>query len=238
MGGYSETVFARSRLPRRAIVCAGVCTVTRKEAFRRNFDGWTKVKGSWLRYSFARWKGKEFVVVFGIYGAAMMLETIQCLRDGGVRSCYMVGSMGARNLPVGTIVLPTSIEDQAGVVCIDDHSAASTPDDAMLRLTVDRLKSMHLAYAAGRTVSVPAVLHGIQQVNDYIRRDTRLIGHEMEGSTFLHFARKHGIRAGALFWVSDNDRHSIIAGARGLQEARREATLSIAKVAVDVMRCF
>lgn len=230
-------MFGRSRLPRRAIICAGVYTVTRKEAFRRNFDNWTRVKGSWLRYSFARWKDKEFVVVFGTYGAAMMLETVQCLRDGGVRSCYMVGSMGARNLPVGTIVLPTSIEDKAGVVSIDDHSAgASSPDEAMLRLTIDKLKSMRLAYAEGRTVSVPAVLHGIKHVNDYVRKENRLIGHEMEGSTFLHFARKHGVKAGALFWVSDNEKHSIIAGARGVREARRKATLSIAKVAVEVMR--
>src|SRR6267143_4101863 len=129
MGGFSKVVFRRSRLPSRAIVCAGVYFPDRKNAFRRSFERWERLQGNWIRYSFARREEKDYVVIFGVYGAAMMLETVQLLREGGVRSIYMVGSMGARSLPVGTMVVPTSVKDKAGVVTVDDPNASGASPD-------------------------------------------------------------------------------------------------------------
>ncbi len=239
MGRFSQTVFGQTRLPSRAVICAGVYLPSRKDAFRRTFDHWERTRGSWIRYSFGRLGEKEYAVLFGIYGAAMMLETVQLVREGGVHSVFMVGSMYAKSLPVGEIVIPTTIEDRAGVVAVDDSSASlATPDNAMLAFTRDELETRKLLYTEGMVSSVPAVLHGIERIHRSIRDDHRIIGHEMEGSTFLHFTRKHGVRAGALFYVSDNERHSIISGAKGTRVARRKALRTAATVAVAVLQHF
>lgn len=238
VGQFSSFEFGRDRLPRRAIIGAGVYSPGRMAAFRRQFDRWERIRGQWVRYSFARCGKKEYAVLFGVYGAAMMLETVQLLRDGGVRSVYMVGSMGARSLPIGTVVVPTSIEDRAGVVVVDNpHAKSSTPNQRMLDLTRNELEARDIPFSEGKVVSVPAVLHGIDHLEKHVRgRD--LVGHEMEGSTFLHFTRKHGVAAGALFYVSDNEKHSIIAGAVDVRKARRRALLSAASVAVAVLQHF
>jgi len=192
-----------------------------------------------LKYSFARHSKRDYLVVFGIYGAAMMLETVQLLREGGVQSIYMVGSMGARSLPVGTIVVPTAAEDKAGIVALDNPRAKqATPDRLMLNLTLRELRTRHLPFTRGLISSVPAVLHGIQHIEEHVKQAEGIIGHEMEGSTFLHFTKKHGIRAGMLLYVSDNDRHSIIAGAKGIRQARRKGLLSTAGVSVAVLAHF
>ena len=239
MGKFSEFEFGRSRLPGRAIICASVYSTGRKEAFRRVFDSWSTIRGRWIRYSFARLDSKEYVVLFGIYGAAMMLETVQLLREGGVESMFMTGSMYAKKLPVGAIVIPTEIEDRAGIVGIDNPSAVhATPDEKMLVAMREELANRKISYTEGRVSSVPAVLHGIQHVDEHIKHSTEIIGQEMEGSTFLHFTRKHGLKAAALFYVSDNDRHSIISGMKGVVEARRAALKATADVAAAVLRHF
>lgn len=238
MGRFSKFEFGRDRLPKRAIVAPGVYSPSRTIAFRKQFDHWERIKGVWIRYSFAKRGGREYVVLSGTYGAAMMLETVQLLRDGGVRSMYLVGLIGAKQLPVGTVVLPTSMEDMAGVVKIDDpHARFALPSQRMFDLTRKQLEVRRIPYEEGVVASVPAVLHGIDSVIKRVK-DKRVIGQEMEGSTFLHFARKHGIEACALFYVSDNEKHSIIAGERDMVKARRRARLSVASVAVAVLQQF
>ena len=237
MGKFSLNEFGRSKLPSRAIFCAGVYLPGRKDVVRRSFQSWERIRGTWIRYSFARHAGKEYVVLFGVYGAAMALEALQLLRDGEVRSAFFVGSMYAKKLPVGAIFIPTEIEDRAGIVPIDDPRASyATPDKTILALTRAELKKRKVTYSEGRISSVPAVLHGIEHVHDSVRLDRSIMGQEMEGSTFLHFTKKHGIRSGALLYVSDNERHSIISGAKGVREARRRALKNIARVAVEVLQ--
>lgn len=236
MGEYSQLVFGRRRIPRRAIVCAGVYFPDRKEAFRSVFDSWSPIRGRWIRHSFARKSGKEFVIVFGIYGAAMMLETVQLLREGGAKEIFMVGSMYAKSLPVGALVVPTEIEDIAGIVLVDDASAGPARPDEYLTQSVRReLAVRRVPHSEGRISSVPAVLHGIAHVDDRVNGRQDVLGQEMEGSTFLYFTRKHGIKAGALFYVSDNKEHSIISGRKGVVEARRSALRIAARVAVAAL---
>jgi len=169
----------------------------------------------------------------------MMLETVQLLRDGGVQSMFMVGSMYTKKLPIGAIVIPTEIEDQAGIVGIDNPSAIpAMPDRKMLDATRDELTTRRIAYSEGKVLSVPAVLHGIQCVISHLKQQTEIVGQEMEGSTFLHFTKKHGIEAGALFYVSDNNEHSIISARKGVVEARRIALRAVADVAVAILQRF
>ena len=240
VANYSKAVFGTSRLPQRAIVCVGAYFPDRKDVVRRNFDEWGRIHGiPWIRFSVSKAFGQEFAVLFGVYGAATTLETFQLLRTGGVRSMLLVGSMYAKRLPVGSIVIPTQVDDMAGIVRIDDPNAGpATPDEQVLEQMRHELSNRGIKFTEGMTSSTPAVLHGIDHISRAVRRNRKVIGVEMETSTFLHFARKHDVRAGALLYVSDNERHSIISSGKTLRAARLDGLRIASGVAVSVLQNF
>src|SRR5207249_11280531 len=77
MGRFSKVVFGRAKLPARCIVYGGAYLAERKEVVRSVFGEWTRLKGTWIRYVYARSAGKEFLVVFNVYGGAVALEVLQ-----------------------------------------------------------------------------------------------------------------------------------------------------------------
>jgi purine-nucleoside phosphorylase len=190
----------------------------------------------WVRYSFAEQDNKKFLLVFNVYGAAMMLEVLNLLSDGGVKSVFFVGSAGARSLDVGTIVVPTEVVDRAGVVQVATSGKdVVRPPEAESESVEKALMEKSWGFAKRRVVSVPAVLHGIDHIMNYMqaREDSEI--HEMELSTFYHFAKKIGLHAYALIYVSDNEKHSIASAEMKTSLARREALLRITKIAQSVL---
>lgn len=96
MGRFSKVVFDRTKLPEASIIYAGAYFPRRYATIRKLFDHRSRIKGHWVKYSFAKRGGKEFLLLFNIYGAAMTLEALSLLRDGGVKSVFFIGSMGAK----------------------------------------------------------------------------------------------------------------------------------------------
>jgi len=43
-----------------------------------------------VRFTFARKNGVEYFIVFNIYGASMVLEIIQLLKDGNAKKVFLV----------------------------------------------------------------------------------------------------------------------------------------------------
>lgn len=190
----------------------------------------------WLRYSFAEVNGRRFLLLFNVYGAAMMLEALQLLNDGGTKSVFFVGSAGAEGLGVGTIVFPTQVIDRAGVVQVDTKGdEVVAPPESESELVEKALIQKGWGFTKAKVVSVPAVMHGIDHITDFVRMGGAAEVHEMELSTFYHFAKKIGLRAYGLVYVSDNQKHSIISGGKNLLSARREAQLRITQVAQVVL---
>jgi len=188
---FSRLIFSRDKLPERCIVFAGAYFPGRFKLARNLFDRRTRVSGMWVRYSFAKKSGKEFLLLFNVYGAAMMLEVLYLLKDGGAKSVFFVGSAGAKSLDVGEIILPTEVVDRAGVVQIDTRGKDSVvPPETESRTIEKALLDQGWSYAKTKVVSVPAVLHGIDHVTEYIRdeKDTEI--HEMELSTIFSFLQK------------------------------------------------
>jgi purine-nucleoside phosphorylase len=236
VGGFSRIVFGRDKLPERCVVYTGAYFPGRFRQARGLFDQNSRVRGMWVRYSFARQDNRRFTLLFNVYGAAMLLEMLYLLNDGGVKSVFFVGSAGAKSLDVGTIVLPTEVVDRAGVVQVDTRgSDVVTPPRTESESIEEALVGMGWGYAKTKVVSVPAVLHGIGHVTEYVRsrEDAEIV--EMELSTFYHFAKKIGLKAYALTYVSDNKKHSIASEEKSVQLARRKALLRITKVAQAVL---
>ena len=116
MGRFSKVVFGRTKLPKVCVIYAGVHLSQRIDSVKQLFDKSSETKENFVKSAFAKKHGKEFLLCFGVYGAVATIELLQCLKDGGAKAVIFVGSIGAKTLPVGTIVLPVTVIDRAGIV--------------------------------------------------------------------------------------------------------------------------
>lgn len=93
MGRLSEAIFGKKKLPERCLIYAGAYSPKRKEWVKSLFDKWQRVRGYWVRYSFASKESMEYLLIFNVYGAAMTLEIIQLLKDGQTKKvfCWFFG---------------------------------------------------------------------------------------------------------------------------------------------------
>ncbi len=236
LGRLSEAIFGRRRLPERCLIYAGAYVPRRKGWVRSLFDKWQRMRGYWIRCSFAFKDGREYLLIFNVYGAAVILETIQLLRDGGAKRVFFIGSLGGKDLPVGTLVLPTRIVDKTGFVSADNpNKQVVEPEEDSLKRLRRVLEDLGQAYVEGTIVSVPCVLHNIDHVKRFVEEEASVIGVEIETSTFLHYSQKEGLESYALLYISDNRKHDIISGAKSVQEARRKSLKTITKVAMKTL---
>jgi len=236
LGRLSEAVFGRKKLPERCLIYAGAYVGKRKEWVKSLFDRWQRIRGYWVRYSSASKNGREYLLVFNAYGAAMTLEIIRLLKDGGVKKVFFIGSLGGKELPVGTLVLPTKVVDKTGFVAADSPNKRIVEQkESSLKKSRRILGSLGQAYVEGTIVSVPCVLHNISRIKKFVEEDVSIIGVELEASTFLHYSQKEGLESHALLYISDNKRHDIISGAKSVQEARRKSLKTITKIAIKTL---
>lgn len=236
MGRLSRAVFGRAKLPSRCIVYGGVYLPGRKDVVRRVFEEWTRVKGSWIRYAYGRVNGKEYLLVFNVYGGAVALEVLHLLKDGAVGTIFFIGSMYAKQLPVGTLVIPTLAIDRAGLVLVDSpRRAVVAPDRASVEAIELALEAESQSYEKAKIVSVPCVLHDIVHVKQLVAKDSDVAGVEMEVSTLHYFSKKIGLKCYALLYVSDNQKYGIISGAKDVRTARRRSLRATTQVALKVL---
>jgi purine-nucleoside phosphorylase len=236
MGRLCEAVFGRATLPESCLIYAGAYLPARKEWVRNLFDKWQRIEGQWVKYTFAHKHGSEYVIIFNVYGASMTLEIIELLKEGGAAKVFFIGSLGGKDLPVGTLVLPTRVVDKTGIVSADEpRKKVVRPDKRTVRSIKKTLKALGKAYVEGEIASVPCVLHNIEHIKGFIEKDPRLIGVECETSAFYHYSAKESLESYALLYVSDNRQHDIISGGKDLREARRKALQAITFVATEVL---
>ena len=166
----------------------------------------------------------------------MVLEIVQLLKEGNAKKVFFSGSMGGKELPVGTLVLPTRILDKTGFVAIDDpHRQVVQPDETCLQKLRHALESSRTGYVEGEIVSVPCVLHNIESVKTFVEQEKGILGVECETSTYFHYAQKEKLESYALLYVSDNKKHDIISGGKDLWAARRKSLRKITSIAFKAL---
>jgi purine-nucleoside phosphorylase len=178
----------------------------------------------------------EYLVVFNVYGASLVLEIVQLLKEGNAKKVFFIGSLGGKELPVGTLVLPTRIVDKTGLVAVDN------PDEHVVQPKEYRLKRLRHAlddsgevYVEGEIVSVPCVLHNIKHIRSFVEKEEGVIGVECETSTYFHYTQKEKLESYGLLYISDNKKNDIIAGGKNLRNARRKSLRKITRIATKVM---
>lgn len=236
MGRISKLVFGRSRLPKTCIIYAGVHTPKMIDKVKQLFDESSETDEDFVRHAFAKKHGKEFLACFGVYGAVETLELLQCLKDGDTEAVIFVGSMYAKSLPIGTIVLPIKVIDRAGIVSLDDPKHEKTPaDPAALETLRSVLEVDHIKYEEATIVSVPSVLHGVESILSFVEGRRDVTGVELELSTLFHFGKKLEIKTYALVYVSDNAKADILDRPKSLQ-VRRKAYQTVQRMALEILR--
>jgi purine-nucleoside phosphorylase len=236
MGRFSLLIFERRTLPERCIIYGGAYVPSRKQAIRALFDKWKFVKGHWIPYAFAKKRRREFLILFNIYGASMTLEALHLLKDGGVRKVFFIGSMFAKQMPIGTLVLPVKVIDRAGIVLVDEPARAAVGQDKSSVRTLELvLRHFQQSYRKAKIVSVPCVLHAVNRVREFVESNSDIEGVEMESSTFMHFSKKLGMKSFAALYVSDNKSVDVISGAKTVRIARRKALRCLTSVALRAL---
>ena len=236
MGNLSKAVFGRRNLPQECILYGGAYLPSRKDVIRVLFDSWPRIKGSWVKHTYAKSQGEEYLVVLNVYGGSIALEVLHLLKDGGCTRVFFIGSMYAKDLPIGRLVIPTLVIDMAGPPTIDDSHKRVIKLDPIIRLRLqETLEARRMAYAERKIVSVPAVLHGIDHVLKLVAEDESIAGVEMETSTFNHFSSKLGLKGYPLLHVSDNEKYGVISRAKTVWEARRRALRESTDIALEVL---
>jgi purine-nucleoside phosphorylase len=236
MGRLSKAVFGRKDLPTRCLVFPGAYSSLRKEWIRPLFERWQELQGDWVKYTFAYKGTNEYLLVFNIYGASMMLEVIELLKEGRAKSVFFIGSLGGRDLPVGTIVLPTRIFDQTGLIAVDKPEKQMTePNFSTIKKLRTFLGRQKISFFEGEIVSIPCVFHGIDRVNDFVEKTPRILGFECETSTFFHYSNKESLKSYALLYVSDNRRNDVISDDEDLRSKRKSALTTITRIALKVL---
>ena len=237
MGRLSEAVFGRRKLPERCLIYAGSYMPKRKEWVKSHFGKWQRIRGYWVKYSYARRDSREYLLIFNVYGAAMILEIIQLLKEGGAKKVFFVGALGGKDLPIGTLVLPTRIFDETGFVSADDpNKKIVEPQEDSLKRMKEALDNLGQAYTEGEIVSVPCVLHNIGHIKRFVEENTNILGVEIETSTFYHYTMKENLESYALLYISDNKEHDIISGSKEAHEARRKALKTITYAATEILK--
>jgi purine-nucleoside phosphorylase len=237
MGRFSEADFGREELPERCIIYAGAYLPQRKNWVRSVFDEWNRVKGTWVKYTFATKEGKEYLLVYNVYGGAVTLELLQLLKDGNVKKVFFVGSLGGKDLPIGTIVVPTRVVDKAGIVSVDTpHMQTVEPEEKYLKKLREVLRDLRIDCFEGKIASVPCVLHNINHIKELVEKDSSIVGVELETSTFYYYSQKAGFENYALLYVSDNKKYGIIGQAQYVQEVRKNALRTITRVATEILK--
>jgi purine-nucleoside phosphorylase len=237
VGRFSEVVFGRRELPEGCLIYAGAYLPSRKDWVRNLFDGWKRMRGQWVKFTFARKNGVEYLVVFNVYGASMILEIVQLLKEGNVKRVFFIGSLGGKELPVGTLVLPTRVVDKTGFVAIDSSGKQIVqPDEYRLKRLRRALDDSGEVYVEGEIVSVPCVLHNIEHLRSFVEQEEGIIGVECETSTYYHYTQKEKLESYGLLYISDNKKHDIISGGKNLRNVRRKSLRKITCIATRIMK--
>lgn len=236
MGRFSKLLFGREELPDRCIIYAGAYVPVRKDWVRSSFEQWNRIKGNWMKYTFATKKGKEYLLVYNVYGGAVTLEIIQVLKDGNAKKVFFIGSLGGKDLPIGTMVIPTKVVDKAGLVSLDNpNKRIVEPDENCLKKLKAVLRDLRINYVEGKIASVPCALHNINHIKELVEEESSIIGVEIETSTFYHYSQKESLENYALLYISDNKKYDFISRAQNVREARKNALKTITRVATEIL---
>lgn len=236
MDKWSKNFFGVKKVPKNCIVVLGI---TREIYLKKILGILNKVREVKTREVpksyFAKYKGKEFLIVFHIYGAAFTLDILRILHEGGCKNVIAVGQCGTKkDIPVTTIILPSKVKCMDGIINIANPNIDfSYPNKFLFNKTKQILKAKRIKFYIGQTVSVPSVLHKISSI-ERKSGNQKYLAIECEMSTFLYFAKEMRMKAAGILVVRDNPKITLHDHPKRIYLGRLRGV----EIAVETLRSF
>lgn len=206
MSKRCKEYFCRESLPKDCIICLGITKKTYQKKILKIFDEIKEIKQREIPKSyFVKYKGKELLVIFQIYGSAFVLDILRILNEGGCKNVIAVGQCGTkRNIPLTSIIIPSKVKCMDGITNIANPKINFTyPSKTLLERIKQILKKERIPFYTGPTISVPCLQHKISFIEKE-SENRKYLAIECELSAFLYFAKEAGMNAAGILVVRDN----------------------------------
>ena len=238
MGNWAKTLFGKEKFDEVGIVVAGTISPEFEKNILGFFDKVISSKDAVYHAHLASKKGKEYPIVFNVYGAPAMVDLLTQMHDGGCKTVLFVGSAygGFKNLDVGSIVLPIKSYHFDGLYHPIEPDRKLDYSDKDLTVKLEKLlKKQKINYSIGTNISVPAVTFQLPHANEEYRKINPSTV-EMELAACYSRAKDLGMRSTGLLIISDNRKSSI--GDHTKRELRHAAKTLVLKTLIENIDYF
>lgn len=208
MGDWAKWELSKSELPERCYIFAGtspqfiIDQVIReyKEVIFQKHDNYNP-------YILSDGK-EETLILFQVYGAAMVADLLAILNDGKVKEIVFIGAAYgiSKELNVGDYVIPQKVQCLDGVTSVQNNIDFTYPDENLFLRITKSFDKENLKYKKGTTISVPTTFWHPSET----KYDKNAIALEMEFSSLCHFSQKLSIKSAGVLVISDTSNHSLL----------------------------
>ena len=235
MGKWAKNLFGKARFSSIGIVVAGTAGPEFEKKVLSLFDKVISSKDSVYHAHLVRKGGREYPIVFNVYGAPAMVDVLTEMHDGGCRIVIFVGlAYGGfeKNLNVGTIVISDKAYHFEGIFhSLHPDRKFNVPDNELMERLENLFRKNKVSYIKGTNISVPAVSFQLPHANKKYQA-IKPLSLEMELASCYSRARDIGIRAVGSLIISDNRSSSILNKKKVLYEAK----LNVLETIIDNLR--
>lgn len=223
MGKWAKNLFGKSRFSNIGIVVAGTTNPKFEKKVLSLFDEVISSKDSVYHAHLVKKNGKNYPIVFNIYGAPAMMDVLTEMHDGGCKIVIFVGlAYGGfeKNLDVGTIVIPDKSYHFEGIFHpLHPDRRFNVPNAELMEKLENIFGREKVPHVKGTNISVPAVTFQLPHANKEYKA-IKPLSLEMELASCYSRAKDLGIRAAGILIISDNRSSSIIDKKTGLYEIK------------------
>jgi len=212
MGAWAQSEFGRETLPKRCYLIAGGTPRETVEIICNEFDEVLVRHHDVYERCLVRTGEAEAILAFQLYGAPVVADFLNVLKDGGTEEVIFLGlAQGkGKDIQVGDYVIPTQTQCCDGIAKTLGSEDLTEPDLVLVDKVSEAMKSANLEFTAGLTVSVPATFwHG-----DESKHASDVIALECEFATFCHCSKELGLSAAGLFVISDTEERDLLDDSR------------------------
>jgi purine-nucleoside phosphorylase len=207
LGNWSKKYMNSDTLPSQCIVYAGTTRDELKNNILASYKNVRVMQAHIFEGFIGERDDEQHLLLFQIYGAAMMADVVHILADGNVKTILFVGAVHSFDvtLDIGSIIVPDQIQALDGLVNGIEKIEVTYPDADMFLNVKYQLEGNLIPFRIGKTVSIPGVF--VKPEKEFYHKDT--IALEMESSSLFYYAKKNNIKAAAIHVVSDNTNHRL-----------------------------
>lgn len=207
MGDWAKWEFKRDELPENCIMFAGSTPQWQIDKILNQFDEIVFTKHDNYNPYIVKKGDSEFLILFQVYGAAMVADLITILKDGKVNNIYFIGAaygLLATSL-IGDYVIPIKTQCLDGVTGVIGNIDYVEPDNKLCNELKELLKAEDNC-RIGHSVSVPATFWH----PDHNKIDSDVIALEMEFSSLCYFSMRTGIKSAGVLVISDTKNKDLL----------------------------